>query len=84
MSDELVERAAKHVASLNGHSDDWERYMEDAADYVNFVRSQVIEECAEVAEGFPHNRDWVQGSLYDTLRRETAMAIRALRGHWDE
>lgn len=34
------------------------------------------ERCARIAEGFPRNRAWVPGSLYDTLRRETAADIR--------
>jgi hypothetical protein len=34
------------------------------------------EECARAAEGFERNRDWVPGSLYETLRREVAAAIR--------
>lgn len=34
------------------------------------------ERCAKVAEGFERNREWVPGSLYDTLRREVAAAIR--------
>lgn len=38
----------------------------------------VVEECAKVAEGFQHNREWVPGSLYDTLRKETAADIRKL------
>lgn len=38
-----------------------------------------IEAAAAEAEGFEKNRDWVPGSLYDTLRRETAAAIRKLK-----
>jgi len=34
------------------------------------------EACAKAAEGFTDDRKWVPGSLYDTLRRETAAAIR--------
>lgn len=37
------------------------------------------EACAKAAEGFTETRDdrrWVPGSLYDTLRRETAAFIR--------
>lgn len=36
------------------------------------------ERCARVAEGIerPEDRDWIKGSLYDTLRRETAAEIR--------
>lgn len=42
----------------------------------------VLEErarCAKIAEGFEQTRDWVPGSLYDTLRREVAAAIRQER-----
>ena len=36
------------------------------------------ERCARVAEGVerPDERHWINGSLYDTLRRETAAEIR--------
>lgn len=37
------------------------------------------EACAQAAEGFTDGRDdrkWIPGSLYDTLRRETAASIR--------
>jgi len=43
------------------------------------VRAEEREECAKAAEGFADNSDdrkWVSGSLYDTLRRETAASIR--------
>lgn len=36
--DGLIEAMARHVAGLNGHSDDWERYLEEAADYLDFCR----------------------------------------------
>lgn len=39
-------------------------------------RAEMKEEAAKAAEGFERNRDWVPGSLYDTLRREVAAAIR--------
>ena len=41
------------------------------------VEAEAREDCARIAEGFERNRDWVPGSLYDTLRRETAAAIRS-------
>jgi len=36
------------------------------------------ERCAKIAEGVekPEHRHWVPGSLYDTLRKETAAEIR--------
>ena len=36
------------------------------------------ERCARVAEGIerPDERHWINGSLYDTLRRETAAELR--------
>lgn len=49
MSD-LVERAAKHVAALNGHSEEWEMYLEEAEDYVNFIRADALEEAARYVE----------------------------------
>lgn len=39
-------------------------------------RAEMKEEAAKAVEGFERNRDWVPGSLYDTLRREAATAIR--------
>lgn len=35
------------------------------------------EACAKVAEGFEQNRDWVRGSLYESIRNEVAARIRA-------
>lgn len=61
------------------HSD---TYTFNAATLHEFVRRVVAEEreaCARAAEGFTEERDdrrWVPGSLYDTLRLETAAAIR--------
>lgn len=40
------------------------------------ARSEQREEDARIAEGFERNRDWAPSSLYDTLRREVAAAIR--------
>lgn len=57
--------------------------MKASRNIQRIVRSAVIEECAKAAEGFPKNREWVPGSLYETLRRETAAAIRALKGDRD-
>ena len=37
---------------------------------------QEREACAQVAEGFPENRDWVPGSLWGNIRKEMAAAIR--------
>lgn len=38
------------------------------------------EACAKVAEGFEQNRDWVRGSLYESIRNEVAAKIRARGG----
>lgn len=43
------------------------------------LRNEALEEAAKAAEAFHQDRDWVKGSLYDTLRRETASAIRSLK-----
>ena len=42
------------------------------------VRTEERERCARIAEGVEptFERHWVRGSLYDTLRRETAAEIR--------
>ena len=42
------------------------------------VRAAALEEAAKEVERFPHNREWVPGSLYGNLRVETAADIRAL------
>ena len=44
---------------------------------VALVAADEREACAQVAEGFPENRDWVPGSLWGNIRREVAEAIRA-------
>lgn len=43
------------------------------------AKAEQREADAKMAEGFERTRDWVPGSLYDTLRREVAAAIRG--GH---
>lgn len=35
------------------------------------------EACAQAAEGFQENRNWVPGSLWGNIRSEVAAAIRA-------
>lgn len=50
--------------------EEWMRIAFDAATSIE------REACAKAAEGFTDDRKWVPGSLYDTLRRETAAAIR--------
>lgn len=49
---------------------------EDGMKVCEAIAAAEREACAQVAEGFPHNRDWVPGSLYGNLRNETAAAIR--------
>jgi len=52
--------------------------------FANLVQQEMVyaavqaerEACAEAAEKFDRNREWVPGSLYDTLRREVAGKIR--------
>ncbi len=53
-----------------------ERNLEAARAVLRIAAPEIRERAAKVAEGLPHNRDWVPGSLYDTLRREVAAAIR--------
>ena len=47
----------------------------------NEARADEQERCARIAEGVERTeeRHWVPGSLYDTLRRETAAEIRRKR-----
>lgn len=78
----------QHWISLDGatawhlierHADNWD---EIGAMMEAWKRAHVLAEreaCAKAAEGFTEERDdrkWVPGSLYDTLRRETAAFIR--------
>lgn len=53
-------------------------YEEHAKKVAAATWSAAVEECARAAEGFTDDRKWVPGSLYDTLRRETAAQIRML------
>lgn len=46
------------------------------ADAINRAITDERERCARVAEGFEQTRDWVPGSLYDSIRREVAARIR--------
>ena len=50
----------------------------DDADFACVARAIMAEReaCAQIAHGFPQNRDWVPGSLYGAIRREVAAAIR--------
>ncbi len=41
MSDELIEESAKYVARLNGHAAEWDRFMEEAEDYIGFARPEI-------------------------------------------
>ncbi|TJY57412.1 hypothetical protein E4T66_18570 [Sinimarinibacterium sp. CAU 1509] len=53
--------------------------LETLVRFAELVADKEREACAQSAEGFTEHRDdrqWVPGSLYDTLRRETAAAIR--------
>jgi outer membrane murein-binding lipoprotein Lpp len=59
------------VNSLIAKNAELEQRVKDA-------RRKALEEAARAAEGIEQTRYWVRGSLYDTLRRETAAAIRTL------
>ena len=72
-SEELVEKVARKLAAICGNRD-WRPFEAEAYHAVCIS----IEEAAKAAEGVEKTRDWVPGSLYDTLRRETAGAIRTL------
>jgi ribosomal silencing factor RsfS len=56
-----------------------DRLIEAIYDAMQAARNDAIEEAAKRAEGTEQTREWVRGSLYDTLRRETAASIRALK-----
>ena len=74
--DALIEAMARHVAGLNGHSDDWERYLEEAADYLDFCRpiieAQERKRCARIAEG----RYWSSALGTEGIPKAIAAAIR--------
>jgi hypothetical protein len=64
---------------IDRHANNWN----EVGELMNaWLRANVLAEreaCAKAAEGFTDDRDdrkWVPGSLYDTLRRETAAFIR--------
>ena len=39
--DILREIAAMHVARIDGHSDDWDRYVDEAKDYIDAIRPHI-------------------------------------------
>jgi hypothetical protein len=72
---EDVMRAAEEAARDEcqaGGSFDYRCVVETAARAILAER----ERCAKLAEGTEQTRSWVPSSLYDTLRREAAAAIR--------
>ena len=44
--------------------------------FAQHIAKMERDRCIQVVEGVEKNREWVPGSLYDTLRREAAAAIR--------
>lgn len=89
-ADELVEKVAREICAIMGYDPDdvmvdsntgkpvtnWTIY----ASYARAAIAIVVEACANVAEG-AHDRSgrqWVSGSLWDTLSRETAARIRSI------
>jgi acetate kinase len=71
----------KEIASLKADLAAAEEVARKAVEAIPIAMDAAAEKereaCAKIAEGFERNRDWVPGSLYDTLRREVAAAIRA-------
>lgn len=66
-----AERAEAEVKRLRQRVDVYDAFA---------TRNAALEEAARAVEAKPPTvRDWVPGSLYDTLRREAAAAIRALK-----
>lgn len=45
--------------------------------FAQLVAAHEREQCAQVCEGFPENRDWVPGSLWGNIRCEMGAAIRS-------
>lgn len=39
--EKLREIAARHVAGIDGHSDDWDRYVDEAKDYIDAIRPHI-------------------------------------------
>jgi hypothetical protein len=52
--DILREIAAMHFARIDGHSDNWDRYVDEAKDYIDAIRPHIEaverERCAKIAE----------------------------------
>lgn len=48
--DDIAKRAAQHVAALNGHSDEWERFMDEARDYMCFAADEIEHLRADIAK----------------------------------
>ena len=77
----LLAMIQRHFPSLPLSDDhtDWNRWLGFARAAYEAGVSAEREACARAAEGFTEERDdrqWVPGSLYDTLRLETAAVIR--------
>lgn len=77
----LLEMIQRHFPSLplDDRYTDWQKWLGFARAAYEAGATAEREACAKAAEGFTDGRDdrkWVPGSLYDTLRRETAAFIR--------
>lgn len=44
--EEMIKKTARHVAALNGHSDEWERFLDEAEDYLDAILPEIVEMCA--------------------------------------
>lgn len=77
----LLEMIQRHFPSLplDDRYTDWQKWLGFARAAYEAGATAEREACAKAAEGFTDGRDHrklVPGSLYDTLRRETAAFIR--------
>lgn len=72
---EIVSGLAKHGPVMI-HGGEW-WLIEPITAALREVERETIERCAKIAENPDQSgREWVPGSLWDTLARETAAAIR--------
>ena len=78
--DMLREIAAMHFAGIDGHSDDWDRYVDEAKNYIDAIRPHIEaaerERCAKIAEGSFYFD--IETCLNSTKKEMTAHVAKAI------
>lgn len=81
--EKLIEDMAKAIAYPSDRKNNvwinvnWPAYEPEACAALAIAEAAIRKDCAEIAAGFEQNRDWVNGSLYEKIRKEVAAAILA-------